>query len=448
MSSYKQLVPPALPKTGQTVVQVTGDDGTQQAGFPGTRFVDLNASAPNLVRDNALHSGGNFWPKDPKLIIPGSSAKVLAAKGSYAVPVVANDGNSIISTGGKLNVDATGLVGVAQAVLFVKLLVLAGEGTVSFYPSDADRTAGTNLMGETGPVTGNGTAAIGGGDLSLGGAITTTNFVSIADDLDITITFTQYTAGDVVRDAAANQAAPTACTVTGATAADPCVVTCTAGHIATAGIKSGDLVRFDGIVGNMGTDAVVGLNYADNGGVSFYVVVSGNTLTLYTNNLCTTKRNTSGKTYTSDGTATQTKFYACKTTHWAQSILLDAANWVFTPWITGTDSTIGNWLPRAWNFTDAVAACSDYTAAGLTWHGIGPATAANPTGWRLPNIRELSSVGLHTGAFNAAFAAATGYYWSATGAGGYAWHHWTSGTDGQSVIAGILYVLPICGGVS
>ena len=48
----------SIPKTGQTSVYITNDDGTYQKGFTGTRFVD---NGDNTITDNAT---GLIWIKD------------------------------------------------------------------------------------------------------------------------------------------------------------------------------------------------------------------------------------------------------------------------------------------------------------------------------------------------------------------------------------------------
>jgi len=58
---------PMLPKTGQTSVYETGDDGTYQAGNPvNPRFVD---NSNGTITDNAT---GLMWVKNTSLIIPGA----------------------------------------------------------------------------------------------------------------------------------------------------------------------------------------------------------------------------------------------------------------------------------------------------------------------------------------------------------------------------------------
>ncbi len=92
--------------------------------------------------------------------------------------------------------------------------------------------------------------------------------------------------------------APISFTITGATAADPAVLTVT-----SAAIPDGRKVRIDGIVGTMGTHSTNGLN-----GNTYYAKVTAGTdaaavteVTLYTDAELTAGVSTSGLTYTSGG---------------------------------------------------------------------------------------------------------------------------------------------------
>jgi hypothetical protein len=75
---------PWLPRTGQTTVYRTGDDGTFQAGRPGTtRFVD-NGNGTVFDRHTGL-----TWIKQPELIIPGATGvhatnQIQVARGDWA----------------------------------------------------------------------------------------------------------------------------------------------------------------------------------------------------------------------------------------------------------------------------------------------------------------------------------------------------------------------------
>jgi hypothetical protein len=84
-------------------------------------------------------------------------------------------------------------------------------------------------------------------------------------------------------------ATPITATITGATAAFPCVLTVSSG----TGFSTGDMVFIDGIVGTIGTAAHVGIN-----GKCFPVTVSGTSVTI--DNLDTTTL-----AYTSGGTITR-----------------------------------------------------------------------------------------------------------------------------------------------
>jgi hypothetical protein len=174
-----------------------------------------------------------------------------------------------------------------------------------------------------------------------------------------------FLAGDVVRDAAGSQS--TACNISAATAANPCVLT--VDNI--QGLTSGDLVLVNGIVGNMGTDVL--------NGNSYYVSVNSSTkkLTLYTDAYLVTGANTAGKTYTSGGTATQCKFYVCILSHTSGTFATDIAypKWALSVWTASAANTA---TPRIMGWTAAVS-LSLMSYAGFT-------------DWRLPNVRELFSL--------------------------------------------------------
>jgi hypothetical protein len=179
------------------------------------------------------------------------------------------------------------------------------------------------------------------------------------------LTTTAYLAGDVVRDAAGSQS--TACNISAATAANPCVLT--VDNI--QGLTTGDLVLVSGITGNMGTDVLNG-NY-------YYVSVVSSTkkLTLYTDAYLVTGANTTGKTYTSGGTATQCKFYVCILSHTSGTFATDIAfpRWALSVW---TASAANPTTPRIMDWTAAVS-LSLMSYAGFT-------------DWRLPNAMELFSL--------------------------------------------------------
>jgi hypothetical protein len=84
MNIIFQPARPWVSRTGQTAVQQTGDDGTFQAGRPGTvRFVD-NGNGTVFDRHTGL-----TWVKQPELIIPGAvgvhaTNQVQAARGDWA----------------------------------------------------------------------------------------------------------------------------------------------------------------------------------------------------------------------------------------------------------------------------------------------------------------------------------------------------------------------------
>lgn len=181
-----------------------------------------------------------------------------------------------------------------------------------------------------------------------------------------------YAVGDVVRDGAGVNAV--AMNISGATAANPCVLTVDN----LQGVKTGQMVLINGITGNMGTDVLNGHYY--------YVVVNhtAKTLTLYSNAYCSTGVDTTGKTYTSGGTSIQNKFYVCSSAHTSGTFADDvaAAKWRETVWTASaanltTPSTMG-WLPTG-GAADAINNCEALDYAGHS-------------DWRLPNVNELQSL--------------------------------------------------------
>lgn len=180
-----------------------------------------------------------------------------------------------------------------------------------------------------------------------------------------------YNLGDLVRDAGGVNASAQA--ITSITAANPGVITLTNAPTVT----SGQIVLIGGFDGDMGTLL--------NGNI-YYVLVSvtAKTLTLYSNNELSTKVDTTGKTYTVAGTATQTKFYVCSTAHTSGTFTTDVAggNWRETVWTASaanltTPSTMA-WLPTG-GTADAVNNCENLTYAGYS-------------DWRLPNVKELFNI--------------------------------------------------------
>jgi hypothetical protein len=187
------------------------------------------------------------------------------------------------------------------------------------------------------------------------------------------VTGHDYIKGDLVRDAAGLNA--TACNITNATAANPCVLTVDD----LQGIKTGQLVLVDGIVGNMGTDVLNGNRY--------YVIVdhTAKTLKLFNQAMLQTGPNTTGKTYSSDGTATLLKFYICIVDHTSGTFTTDVANskWIETIWCSTATSLTANhrtmaWLPTG-GVADQIVACEALDYAGYT-------------DWRQPNVNELHSI--------------------------------------------------------
>lgn len=161
-------------------------------------------------------------------------------------------------------------------------------------------------------------------------------------------------------------------TVTGATAASPCVLT------ATNSLSVGNFVGIAGIVGTLGTDSVKGLN----GKVCRISAVSGTTITLE-------GQDTTTLTYTSGGT-----FYVIPTSrttavsilqgHYAQA----STNYLYlgTYMTTGTSGQTENSTQRrlVWNYfnrKNAGLVCQE-TAATYTFNGTTyrPADANTTTG--------------------------------------------------------------------
>src|SRR5690606_10514168 len=77
------------------------------------------------------------------------------------------------------------------------------------------------------------------------------------------------------------------------------------------------------------------------------------------------------------------KFYVCILTHTGAHEPPDAEYWVETPW---TASAANLDTPAVMTWDDAIDSCL------MTYAGIGPWSANNPLGWRLPNLTELISI--------------------------------------------------------
>jgi hypothetical protein len=77
------------------------------------------------------------------------------------------------------------------------------------------------------------------------------------------------------------------------------------------------------------------------------------------------------------------KFYVCIQTHTEAHEPPDAEYWVETPW-TASAANVTTPATMVWN--DAIDRCL------MTYAGIGPWSASNPCGWRLPNYKELLSL--------------------------------------------------------
>lgn len=75
-------------------------------------------------------------------------------------------------------------------------------------------------------------------------------------------------------------------------------------------------------------------------------------------------------------------FYICIADHTNQEPP-NATYWVETTW---TASAANLTTPATMNWDKAVDKCL------MTYAGIGPWSASNPCGWRLPNVRELESI--------------------------------------------------------
>ncbi len=218
-----------------------------------------------------------------------------------------------------------------------------------------------------------------------------------------------YAVGDLVRDSAGVNAV--AMNISGATAANPCVLTVDN----LQGIKTGQMVLINSITGNMGTDILNGHYY--------YVVVNhtAKTLTLYTDAYCSTGVDTTGKTYTSGGTSIQNKFYVCAVAHTSGTFADDitASKWRETVW-TASAANLTTPSAMAWTPTggvaDAINNCHALNYAGYS-------------DWKLPNVNELQSLahyGTYSPAIDSTFFPNTKslYYWTSTiyaFSTGYAW---------------------------
>jgi len=215
-------------------------------------------------------------------------------------------------------------------------------------------------------------------------------------------TSTAYVLGDLVRDATGANA--TAANISAATAASPCVLTVDG----LQGITTGQSVLINNITDDMG-DIL-------NGNI-YYVVVdaTAKTLILYSNAACSTKVDTTGKTYTSGGMAIQTKFYVCAVAHTSGTFTTDvgAGDWRETVWTASAagltiPSTMA-WLPTGGS-ADAINNCENLTYGGYT-------------DWRLPNIKELQNI-VDYGEYSPAIIGSgastyfpntqSSYYWSST----------------------------------
>jgi hypothetical protein len=129
-------------------------------------------------------------------------------------------------------------------------------------------------------------------------------------------------------------------TITGATAASPCVVTSTA-H----GLSNGDMVGISGIVGSLGTDATNGLNTK----IYSVAAVAANTFQLEGSN-------TAGLTYTSGGT--WAKVNSTRATALVLQDGVHCKSGVLTRRYLGTAMTLGN----------ASGQTSDSSSARLLWN--------------------------------------------------------------------------------
>jgi hypothetical protein len=207
-----------------------------------------------------------------------------------------------------------------------------------------------------------------------------------------------FLAGDVVRDADGSQS--TACNISLATAANPCVLT--VDNI--QGLTTGDIVLVNGFDGDMGD--VLNGNW-------YYVKVSSSakTLTLYNNYLMVAGQSTIGSTYTVPGTATQCKFYVCILSHTSGTFATDITfpKWALSVW---TASTADITTPRMMNWTAAVS-LSQMSYAGYA-------------DWRLPNVEEL--LGLYDFGQAAAVAGINALFVNTSFESTYCGRYWSSNT--------------------
>ena len=264
-----------------------------------------------------------------------------------------------------------------------------------------------------------------------GASVTTTNQCLVAHS--DWVTGHPYVIGDLVRDAAGSNA--TAGVISAATAASPCVITVDSLN----GVESGELVLINGIVGDMGTTVLNGNRY--------YVVVSTAapwTMTLYTNSALSTKVDTTGKTYTSDGTAIQCAFFVASKVHTSDTIANDLAadNLRETIW---TASAANLTTPRKMTWSVADISCGDpnFPAQRLVYAGY--------SDWYLPNAFQLYTL-LNLGAVNPAINTTffpntqNDWYWTGTtykGNSGYAWCvYFVGGSVGSHGKDGRYYVRP------
>jgi len=79
-------------------------------------------------------------------------------------------------------------------------------------------------------------------------------------------------------------------------------------------------------------------------------------------------------------------FYICKSSHTAGTFATDlaAGKWAVTPWTASAANVTTNGTVTTWDA--AIDNCL------MTYSGIGPWSATNPTGWRLPNMFEATSI--------------------------------------------------------
>jgi hypothetical protein len=220
-----------------------------------------------------------------------------------------------------------------------------------------------------------------------GASVTATNQTLVAHS--DWVTGHAYIIGDLVRDFGG--VTSTACNISAATAANPCVITVDSLN----GVESGESVVINSIVGDMGTTVLNGNRY--------YVTVSGLTMTLYTNNMLSTGANTTGKTYTSGGTATQAKYYVCAINHTSGTL--------------ATDVSDGKMVETIWT----ASASSLTTARRMTWSlalvEVEALVYAGYSDWYLPNAKQLQTIVNYQNsspAINATFFPNTqsDWYWS------------------------------------